>query len=250
MIIVELKDLWKSYLLGSVQVDALKGINLSIASGDFVAIAGPSGSGKTTIMNTIGLIDRPTAGKVFIEGQEVNALKRKELTRMRQEVIGFVFQSFNLLPVLNVFENVELPLLLGKKSREALTKQQRKEWVCHLLDSVGLADRKDHLPSELSGGQQQRVAIARSLVNHPKIVIADEPTANLDSENGERVLQLMKTVNERDGATFIFSTHDSAIWEMANHIIFLHDGAIKTEKHAKTENPASADRNAIAGGGV
>ncbi|QQO09814.1 ABC transporter ATP-binding protein [Breznakiella homolactica] len=225
--IVELRNLWKSYFLGKTEVHALKGVNLSLDSGDFVAIAGPSGSGKTTIMNITGLIDHPTSGNVIIEEKETAELKRNELTRMRQEVIGFVFQSFNLLPVLDVFENVELPLLIG---RNMLTKSERKEWVEHLLEQVGLSDRKNHKPSELSGGQQQRVAIARSLVNHPRIVIADEPTANLDSTNGERVLELMKRVNQEDGTTFIFSTHDPSIWEMANHVIFLHDGAIESEQ--------------------
>lgn len=239
-----MKDVWKSYFLGKVQVDALKGVNLSIQKGDFAAVAGPSGSGKTTIMNIVGLIDTPSSGGLFIEGKEVGGLNRNELTRMRQEVLGFVFQSFNLMPVLTVFENVELPLLLGRKNGKnggndkndktnSLNKKQRKEWVEHLLDSVGLAERRGHLPSELSGGQQQRVAIARSLVNRPKIVIADEPTANLDSENGRRVLDLMKSLNSQDGTTFIFSTHDHTIWEMANHIIFLQDGKIKKEEHIK-----------------
>ncbi|GHV84210.1 ABC transporter ATP-binding protein [Spirochaetia bacterium] len=232
--LVELKDVWKSYTLGNVRLDALKGISLELSGGDFVAFAGPSGSGKTTIMNIIGLIDSPTGGKVLIEGQETSALNRKELTRMRQETLGFVFQSFNLLPVLTVFENIELPLLLGKRGSRssALSAKERKDRVEHLLDAVGLTDRKNHKPAELSGGQQQRAAIARALVNHPKIVIADEPTANLDSENGKRILDLMKKVNTEDGTTFIFSTHDSTIWQMANHVIFLQDGSIKLEKHS------------------
>ncbi|GMO26385.1 MAG: ABC transporter ATP-binding protein [Termitinemataceae bacterium] len=232
MTVVELKNIVKSYQLGNVTVHALKGINLTIAGGDFVSVAGPSGSGKTTIMNLIGLIDTPSSGDVVIQGMATAQLNRNELTRMRQTVIGFVFQSFNLLPVLNVFENVELPLLLAAK--KPLPAAERKEWVEHLLEAVGLSDRMAHLPSELSGGQQQRVAIARALVNHPKIVIADEPTANLDSENGERVLDLMKHVNKTDGTTFIFSTHDSTIWEMANHVIFLHDGIVQKNTVGKS----------------
>jgi putative ABC transport system ATP-binding protein len=224
---VLLKDLWKTYSMGKVAVDALKGVNLEFSGGDFVSIAGPSGSGKTTIMNIIGLIDRPTKGAVFIQDKEVEKLSRNELTRMRQEVIGFVFQSFNLLPVLTVFENVELPLLIGKKSG---TKAERRDRVEYLLEQVGLADRRSHKPAELSGGQQQRAAIARALVSSPKIVIADEPTANLDSGTGEKILTMMKTVNEKKGTTFIFSTHDAKIWEMANHIVFLHDGNVESEK--------------------
>jgi putative ABC transport system ATP-binding protein len=229
-VIVVLRDIWKSYTLGKVQVDALKGINLELAKGDFVAVAGPSGSGKTTIMNIIGLIDKPTKGVISIEGRDIVSLGDRELTRMRRETIGFVFQAFNLLPVLSVYENVELPLLLGKNQKLQENKKERKEWVEHLLEQVGLGNRRDHRPAELSGGQQQRAAIARALVAKPKIVIADEPTANLDSTNGERILNVMKKMNHENGTTFIFSTHDPTIWEMANHVIFLHDGDIKSER--------------------
>ncbi|MDR2796690.1 MAG: ABC transporter ATP-binding protein [Spirochaetaceae bacterium] len=231
MMVVTLKDVWKTYSMGKVRFDALKGIDLQLERGDFAAVAGPSGSGKTTIMNIIGLIDTPTRGGVLIDGRETSSLNRDELTRMRQDVIGFVFQSFNLLPVLSVFENVELPLLLGKKGSRsaALGKARRKERVERLLEEVGLADKRFNKPPELSGGQQQRVAIARALVNEPSIVIADEPTANLDSENGTRILDLMKKVNAEYGATFVFSTHDKTIWEMATRIIFLHDGKIDHE---------------------
>jgi putative ABC transport system ATP-binding protein len=229
--VIELKDLWKSYYPGKVRLDALKGINLELARGDFIAVAGPSGSGKTTLMNIIGLIDKPTGGSIVIEGRETADLTRNEQTKMRHETIGFIFQSFNLLPVLSVFENVELPLLLEKNK---LSKSKRRERVEYLLEEVGLSDRSRHLPGELSGGQQQRAAIARSLVMKPKIIIADEPTANLDSQNGERILTLMKKINAEDGTTFIFSTHDRVIWEMANHVLFLHDGAIQSEtKKAK-----------------
>ncbi|MDR0719298.1 MAG: ABC transporter ATP-binding protein [Treponema sp.] len=222
-----LQSLSKTYPLGNLIITALKDISLSLNRGDFVSVAGPSGSGKTTLMNLIGLIDRPSSGSVLINGRETGSLGRRELTRMRRDTIGFVFQSFNLLPVLDVFENVELPLVIGKKGG---SKKERRERVERLLDEVGLADRMRHRPSELSGGQQQRVAIARALVTGPEIVIADEPTANLDSANGERILELMKKVNKEEGTTFIFSTHDPGIWDMANHVIFLRDGTVESER--------------------
>jgi putative ABC transport system ATP-binding protein len=225
--LISLRNLRKSYPMGALQVEALKGINLDIGAGDFVSVAGPSGSGKTTMMNIIGLIDTPSQGAVMINDRDAASLGRRELARMRREYIGFVFQSFNLLPVLSVFENVELPLTIGNKPG---TKKENKERVEYLLEEVGLADRRNHKPAELSGGQQQRVAIARSLVTRPRIVIADEPTANLDSANGERVLELMKSINREDGTTFIFSTHDPDIWKLANHVIFLRDGLVETEQ--------------------
>jgi putative ABC transport system ATP-binding protein len=208
-------------------VEALKSIDLDIGAGDFVSVAGPSGSGKTTMMNIIGLIDTPSGGTLSIDGREAALLGRRDLARMRREYIGFVFQSFNLLPVLTVFENVELPLTIGGKTGG---RKKNRERVEYLLEAVGLADRRGHKPAELSGGQQQRVAIARALVTRPRIVIADEPTANLDSANGERVLELMKAINRDEGTTFIFSTHDPDIWKLANHVIFLRDGCIETEQ--------------------
>jgi putative ABC transport system ATP-binding protein len=213
--------------MGKLTVDALKGVSLELVKGDFVSIAGPSGSGKTTLMNIIGLIDTPSRGSVCIHGEETGGMSRRELTRIRQESIGFVFQSFNLLPVLTVFENVELPLTIARKRT---SRGERRERVEYLLEEVGLGDRRNHKPSELSGGQQQRAAIARALVTRPKIVIADEPTANLDSVNGGRVLELMKKINREEGTTFIFSTHDPDIWEMANHVVFLRDGCIESEQ--------------------
>ena len=225
--IVLIEDLWKTYPMGKLEVEALKGISLSISPGDFVAVAGPSGSGKTTLMNIIGLIDSPSRGSLVIGGREIQNQSRRELTRMRRELIGFVFQSFNLLPVLSVFENVELPLIIGKKRGG---KAERRDRVEYLLEEVGLAERRNHTPSELSGGQQQRVAIARALVTRPRIVIADEPTANLDSGTGEKVLALMKKINREEQTTFLFSTHDPAIWQMADHVVFLHDGNIQSEQ--------------------
>jgi putative ABC transport system ATP-binding protein len=227
MIIISLNGVKKIYPMGKVDVHALNDINLEFESGDFISVAGPSGSGKTTLMNIIGLIDRPSSGSFLISGVDAGTLSRKELTRLRREIIGFVFQSFNLLPVLSVYENVELPLIIGKKLKD---KKLRKERVEYLLEEVGLIERKSHVPAELSGGQQQRAAIARALAAMPHIVIADEPTANLDSVNGERILRLMQKVNKDEGTTFIFSTHDPDIWAMANHVVFLRDGIVESEE--------------------
>ena len=237
--IVSIKNLRKIYPMGNFEVQALKGVSLDIAEGEFLSVAGPSGSGKTTLMNIIGLIDSFNDGQLVIDGLEINRQNRRELARLRRELLGYVFQSFNLLPVLNVFENVELPLIISGKGGN---KTQRKERVNYLLDEVGLSQRHKHVPAELSGGQQQRVAIARALVTSPKIVIADEPTANLDSETGEIVLNLMKQINHHEKTTFIFSTHDPGIWKIADHIVFLQDGFIKSETIAErglTKNSGS-----------
>ena len=213
--------------MGNIEIQALKGVNLEILEGEFVSVAGPSGSGKTTLMNIIGLIDSFSRGCLVINNLEISNQNWRELARLRREFIGFVFQSFNLLPVLNVFENVELPLIITKKGG---SKAERRDRVNYLLEEVGLAGRRNHTPAELSGGEQQRVAIARALVTMPRIVIADEPTANLDSDTGEKVLSLMKAINREEKTTFIFSTHDPEIWEMADHVIFLHNGTIKSEE--------------------
>ena len=239
--IVSIKNLWKIYPMGNFEVQALKGVDLSIMEGEFVSVAGPSGSGKTTLMNIIGLIDNFNQGNLIIDGLEIKKQNRRELARLRREMLGYVFQSFNLLPVLNVFENVELPLIISGKTR---SKSERRDRVNYLLEEVGLADRQKHIPAELSGGQQQRVAIARALVTNPKIVIADEPTANLDSETGEIVLSLMKKINKNEKTTFIFSTHDPGIWKMADHVVFLHDGLIKSE--TKTERVSANESSAKA----
>ena len=225
--IVTIQDLWKIYPMGTLEVQALKGVSLEIAEGEFVSVAGPSGSGKTTLMNIIGLIDSFSRGSLMINNLEINNQSRRELARLRRELLGFIFQSFNLLPVLNVFENVELPLIISKKGG---TKAEMRDRVNYLLEEVGLADRCRHIPTELSGGQQQRVAIARALVTKPRIVIADEPTANLDSGTGEKVLSMMKEINRTEKTTFIFSTHDPKIWQMADHVVFLHDGLIESEQ--------------------
>lgn len=226
MAIVSLKDVQKIYPLGKTEVHAVKGVSFDIARGDFISIAGPSGSGKSTILNMIGCIDVPTAGSVELNGQITSGLTDREITELRHKFVGFIFQSFNLIPVLNVYENIEFPLLLGKK---AIDPKERREWTEYLIEEVGLTDWAKHRPNELSGGQRQRVAIARSLATKPELVLADEPTANLDSETSEAIIGLMKKINIEMNTTFIFSTHDPTIVELAEHIIKLKDGLISSE---------------------
>jgi len=220
--LVELADVKKHYMLGDTRVDALRGVSLAIDKGEFMAIAGPSGSGKSTILNMIGCIDTPSEGRVLIDGTEVEHLSDTELTRYRRTRIGFIFQSFNLIPVLNVYENIEFPLLLANGH----TRRQRQEIVMRLVKEVQLEDRLKNKPNELSGGQRQRVAIARALVTRPLIVLADEPTANLDSETGHRIVELMREINEAEKTTFIFSTHDQHIMEHARRVVKIRDGLL------------------------
>lgn len=225
MKIVALTDVKKTYMLGTTEVHALRGVSFSIEKGDFVAIAGPSGAGKSTILNMIGCIDIPTDGTVLIDEENIAVLSDKRLTGFRLHKLGFIFQSFNLIPVLNVYENIEFPLLLKRD----VQKKERDSIIRRVIDEVGLSDRVNNKPSELSGGQRQRVAIARALVTSPLIVLADEPTANLDSETGHRIVDLMKEINRTEHTTFIFSTHDPHIMEHANHVIKLRDGMITDE---------------------
>ena len=229
MAIVQLKDVKKRYPLGKTEVKAVKGVTFDIEKGDFISIAGPSGSGKSTILNMIGCIDTPSEGTVEIFGTETGSLNDREITNLRHRIIGFIFQSFNLVPVLDVYENVEFPLLLGKEKME---KKEKQEWIEYLTEAVGLGDWKKHKPNELSGGQRQRVAIARALVTKPQIILADEPTANLDSKTGETIIELMKKMNSELMTTFIFATHDPAIVGIADHVIRLHDGLV--EKNFRT----------------
>ena len=220
--IVSIVDVVKEYQLGSTVVPALRGVSLDVHPGEFISIAGPSGSGKTTLLNLIGCVDTATRGLVRVAGRNTATLGERELTRLRLDTIGFIFQSFNLVGVLNVFQNVELPLLLQGR----LARRERRTRVEGLLDQVGLADHARHRPSELSGGQRQRVAVARALVGGPQIVLADEPTANLDSVTGEKIVDLMKELNQRDGTTFIFSTHDARVMAHADALVKLADGVI------------------------
>lgn len=225
-VIVELVDVHKVYPLGKTEVHAVRGVSFNVEKGDFISITGPSGSGKSTILNMIGCIDTPTSGTVKIAGTETGKLNDKQLTSLRQKTLGFIFQSFNLIPVLDVYENIEFPLLLGKVRR---SKRETAEWIEFLLEATGLASHRRHKPSELSGGQRQRVAIARALAAKPMIVLADEPTANLDSKTGKSIIELMKKLNYELETTFIFSTHDPEIVEIADHVIRLQDGVVVEE---------------------
>lgn len=219
---IEVTGVTKDYALGKVTVPALKGVNLVIEPGEFTVIAGPSGSGKTTLLNLIGCMDTPSRGSVKVGGQETGTLKETELTDLRLNKIGFIFQSFNLISVLDVFDNVEFPLLLKKK----LSKSERRDRVLYFVEKVGLKAHLKHRPTELSGGQRQRVAIARALVTKPEIVLADEPTANLDSVTGQSIIDLMKDINQAEKTTFLFSTHDHNIIRQARRVIKLQDGLV------------------------
>jgi len=223
--LVQLQDVRKSYRLGSTFVEALKGVTFQLQRGEFTAIAGPSGSGKSTILNIIGCIDNPDSGSIIIQNDNVSTLSDAQLTLYRRNTVSFIFQSFNLIPVLNVYENIELPLLIEKKLNPA----ERKERVMHFIQEVGLLDRVQNKSNELSGGQRQRVAIARALVTNPLLVLADEPTANLDSETGQKIIELMKAINSREGTTFIFSTHDEHIVEQARRVIHIRDGVVVSD---------------------
>ena len=220
--LAQLREVKKNYHLGKVIVPAVRGVTLDVEPGEFLALAGPSGSGKTTLLNLLGFLDTPTEGEVILDGTPSNGLSAAELALLRREKIGFVFQSFNLIPVLNAYENVELPLLL----LDGWPPERRKETIMQLLAQVGLSGMEDRRPGELSGGQQQRVAVARALVKNPAFVLADEPTANLDSKTGEGILQLMKQMNKDHGTTFIFSTHDQQVMDFADRLVNLLDGKI------------------------
>ncbi len=220
-LLVQTQAITKTYVLGRTEVHALRGLTLDIEPGEFTAISGPSGSGKTTLLNLLGLIDSPTAGTVFLEGARVKYNGLTKLHSIRLEKIGFIFQTFNLIPVLTAYENVEYPLLLTKKSGA-----QRREMVERALREVKLWEFRKHKPNELSGGQRQRVAIARALVNRPKLILADEPTANIDSATASEILDLMHTLNEEDKVTFLFCTHDQLVMQHARRIVKLHDGII------------------------
>ena len=220
--IVSVRDAVKNYTLGNVVVPALRGVTLDVQAGDFISIAGPSGSGKTTLLNLIGCVDTPTSGTVEVAGKDTSKLSERELTSLRLHTIGFIFQSFNLVSVLTVFQNIELPLLLQRE----LGSDERRSRVMELLDKVGIREYAQHRPSELSGGQRQRVAIARALVTRPQLVLADEPTANLDSATGENIIDLMKEMNRKDGTTFIFSTHDPKVMAHASAIVRIADGRL------------------------
>ena len=220
-VIVECIDLKKSYILGEVKVEALRGIDMKIKRGEMVAIQGPSGCGKTTLLNIIGSLDCPTSGQILLEGKEISKASERELTEIRRKSVGFIFQFYNLLPVLTALENVELPMLIAGKS-----KAERHERAIDLLKKVDLLDRKDHKPDELSGGERQRVAIARALANNPLILLADEPTGDLATETGESVLEQLKEVNKTEKQTLVLVTHDTSIAQQTHRIFRIKDGVI------------------------
>ena len=221
--VVEAIDLKKTYMLGKVPVEALRGINLKVEEGDFVAILGPSGSGKSTLLNMIGALDKPTAGKMLIEGVDISTLNDNQLADLRRNV-GFVFQFFNMIPRLSARENVELAMSIAGVGRN-----ERRKKAEHLLETVGLKDRMGHRPNELSGGEQQRVAIARALANDPKFLIMDEPTGNIDSKTAAEIVELIRRLNEEHEATIILVTHDARMAAKAKRIVQMLDGAITQE---------------------
>lgn len=272
MAVVSLKDVHKFYPLGKERIEAVRGVSFDIEKGEFAAVSGPSGSGKSTILNMIGLIDLPSSGSIIIgdtdvyagvdlaeaetentrwisSGSEEDKKKKirttipakldKRITALRRSHLGFIFQTFNLIPVLNVYENIEFPLLLESKNPASkspvddFTKEQKKEWIEYLMEKVGLTEWKDHKATELSGGQRQRVAIARALVTKAPVILADEPTANLDSVNSQQILSLMKSLNKDKDlqTTFIFSTHDSRIVDMCDHVVHILDGQITNDEY-------------------
>jgi putative ABC transport system ATP-binding protein len=221
MEVVKVIDVTRVYRIGEVETRALNGVSLSIEDGEFTSLVGPSGSGKTTLLQLIGCLDKPTSGKVIIAGKETTNLNRNQRADLRKGTIGFVFQFFALIPTLTAYENVEMPLLLNGRNGAA-----RRQRVMDLLQAVDMTDRAHHRPDQLSGGQQQRVAVARALATDPKLILADEPTANLDTENGEQVMEIMKKLNQETGTTFVFATHDPRVIKYASRVVTLQDGKI------------------------
>jgi len=227
MEVVKIENVARVYQIGKVETKALRGINLSIESGEFTALVGPSGSGKTTLLQMIGCLDQPTSGRVFINSKDVTSLNRNQRADMRKGTIGFIFQFFALIPTLTAYENVEMPLLLNGHSPK-----ERRERVMELLKAVDLSDRANNRPDQLSGGQQQRVAVARALASKPTLILADEPTANLDTENGKQVMDIMQKLNKETGVTFVFATHDPRVIKYANRVVTLQDGLIEKDNKA------------------
>ena len=234
--VVQLENLEKSYRLGKTTVHALRGVSLTLNEGEFIAVMGPSGSGKTTLLNIVGTLDKPTSGRALIDGEDIIEMNDKQLTMLRRYKIGFVFQFHNLIPVLNALENVQLPLLTAGAGRKA-----SEDRANALLDRVGLRERVDHLPDELSGGEQQRVAIARALANHPKIILADEPTGDLDTKTGSEVVRSMYGLAKQERSAVIVVTHDPVIAEKADRILEMRDGRISDG----SRSPVSRERSMI-----
>jgi len=226
--VIQIENLVKIYQLGKVSIPALRGISFDVAKGEFLVVMGPSGSGKTTLLNLIGAIDKPTSGRISIDGRDITTLGEGELTKLRRHKIGFIFQFYNLIPALTALENVELPMLTAGVSRKIASKR-----AFQLLETVGLPERVSHLPDELSGGEQQRVAIARALANKPSVILADEPTGDLDTKTGMEVVQVLYDTSKKENATVVVVTHDPMITEKANRILQMRDGNIIGEKRLK-----------------
>lgn len=223
-----LTDVKRTYKIGEVETHALQGVTMTIENGEFTALVGPSGSGKTTLLQLIGCLDQPTSGTVVINGKETTGLSRNQRADLRKGTIGFVFQFFALIPTLTAYENVEMPLLLNGKNPA-----QRRQRVMELLEAVDMTSHSHHRPDQLSGGQQQRVAVARALSTNPKMILADEPTANLDTENGEQVMGIMQKLNQETGTTFVFATHDPRVIKYARRVVTLQDGLIVADSKNK-----------------
>ena len=223
-----LTDVKRTYKIGEVETHALQGVTMTIENGEFTALVGPSGSGKTTLLQLIGCLDQPTSGTVVINGKETTGLSRNQRADLRKGTIGFVFQFFALIPTLTAYENVEMPLLLNGKNPA-----QRRQRVMELLEVVDMTSHSHHRPDQLSGGQQQRVAVARALSTNPKMILADEPTANLDTENGEQVMGIMQKLNQETGTTFVFATHDPRVIKYARRVVTLQDGLIVADSKNK-----------------
>jgi len=224
MEVVKIENITRVYQVGKIETQALRGVNLSIANGEFTALVGPSGSGKTTLLQMIGCLDQPTSGQVHIDGKDVTKLNRNQRADMRRGHIGFIFQFFALIPTLSAYENIEMPLLLNGHGAK-----ERHERVMDLLKAVDLLDRAKNRPDQLSGGQQQRIAIARALAPKPALILADEPTANLDTANGQQVMEIMKRLNKETGVTFVFATHDPRVINYATRVVTLRDGVIEKD---------------------
>jgi putative ABC transport system ATP-binding protein len=231
MEVVKIDNAARVYKVGTVETQALGGVSLSIGNGEFTALVGPSGSGKTTLLQLIGCLDQPTSGHVYINGKDVSSLNRNQRADMRRGTIGFIFQFFALIPTLSAYENVEMPLLLNGH-----TAKERHDRVLELLDAVGLADRANNRADQLSGGQQQRVAVARALASKPTLILADEPTANLDTPNGQQVMEIMTKLNQETGVTFVFATHDPRVIKYARRVVTMRDGLVAED--SSLENKA------------
>ena len=235
MNVIDLQNVTRVYKIGEVETHALRGVDLTIKEGEFTAIVGPSGSGKTTMLQLMGCLDRPTSGRVLINGEDTSRLNANRRADLRKGTIGFVFQFFALIPGLTAYENVDLPMLLAGTRRA-----KRRERANELLAAVGLTDRARHRPDQMSGGEQQRVAIARALAVEPVLVLADEPTANLDTENGQQIMEIMQRLNEETGTTFVFATHDPRVFPFARRVVEVRDGTVAENSHG-AQQPAGID---------